>query len=267
MLIAQLSDLHISKGRAKLYGLVDTSTMLEQAVAHLIALTPRPNAVVVTGDLVESGSAADYSLLRELLEPIFQRKQSMRCYLLAGNHDDRNALRREFGDCAYLGQSDEFIQYFALLGPLKLIALDTTVPGSSQGDLCSKRLKWFEHELETDERPTIVAMHHPPFVTGIAAMDVSGLIAKYEFERIVSDHPKIERIICGHFHRPIQARVGYCLASVAPSVAHQTKLEFDVTKPASFVPEPPGYQLHWWNGKQLVTHTVAVGDYGLGHLY
>ena len=267
MLIAQLSDLHIAKGRAKLYGLVDTSVMLERAVAHLIALTPRPNAVVITGDLVESGSSADYSLLRELLEPIFQRKQSIRCYLLAGNHDNRRALRREFGDCAYLIQSEEFIQYSALLGPLKLIALDTMVPGSSHGELCPERLKWFEQELKVDRRPTIVAMHHPPFASGIASMDATSLITKEPFEDLVADHAQIERIICGHLHRPIQARVGNTLASVAPSIAHQTHLEFDVSKPSQFVMEPPGYQLHWWNGKQLVTHTLAVGDYGTKHLY
>lgn len=262
MLIAQLSDLHICSGRGMISGVVDTSTMLERAIKHLLAFAPRPDAIVITGDLVESGSKADYLALREILQPILELKHTMPCYLLVGNHDDRKQLHTVFDDLSYLKQDADFIQYSIALGPLKLIALDTVVPRVSYGDLCANRLAWFDAELRGDQRPTIVAMHHPPFTVGIAAMDVMGLVARKEFESVVCKYSHIERIVCGHVHRAIQAKVGNCAVAVCPSVAHQVNLDLETASRVKIVLEPPGYYLHWWNGQQLVTHQVAVGDYG-----
>src|SRR5262245_60633110 len=106
MLLCQISDLHIKPERKLAYGVVDTSTMLERCVQQILDLPQRPDAVIATGDLVDLGRPEEYGLLRELLAPL-----PMPLYVLAGNHDERKALREAFADHAYLRQWDSFIQY------------------------------------------------------------------------------------------------------------------------------------------------------------
>lgn len=260
-LLLQLSDLHIKAGRRPAYGIVDTAAMLERAVAHLAGLRPRPDAVLITGDLVDHGTAQDYALLRELLAPLLAQGAQMPTFLIPGNHDERAALRAAFPDHPWMAQGGEFVQYTARVGGLRLVALDTVVPGEGGGAVCGQRLAWLERELSADATPTVVLMHHPPFATGIAHMDLIGLQGAEDFERVLAPHRHVERILCGHLHRTIQARVGGTVASTCPSPAHQVALDLDPRGPDCFVMEPPGYQLHWWDGRRLVTHTAVLGDY------
>lgn len=126
----------------------------------------------------------------------------------------------------------------------------------------AQRLDWLAQRLAEDARPTVIAMHHPPFATDIAHMDTIGLLeGAAELEAIVRRHPQVERVLCGHLHRPIQARFGGTLASTCPSPAHQVALDLRPEGPDCFVMEPPGYQLHAWRGGRLVTHTVVLGDW------
>jgi 3',5'-cyclic AMP phosphodiesterase CpdA len=104
-------------------------------------------------------------------------------------------------------------------------------------------------------------MHHPPFVTGIGHMDDMGLEGAEAFETVIARHPHVERILCGHLHRSIQCRVGDTVASVCPSTAHQLALDLSPGAPGAFVMEPPGYQLHRWDGRRLVSHTCVVGEF------
>jgi Icc protein len=259
MLIAQISDLHIKTEGRLAYGVVDTAGMLAACVAHLQRLDPQPDAVLVTGDLVDYGRSEEYALLRELLAPL-----AMPLYLLPGNHDERSALREAFPEPRFdhLRQAAEFVQYAVDLGPLRLLALDTVVPQQGHGALCARRLDWLAQRLAEDSRPTVIAMHHPPFATGIAHMDALGLLeGAAELEAIVRRHPHIERVLCGHLHRPIQVRFGDTLASTCPSPAHQVALDLRADGPDCFIMEPPGYQLHAWRGGRLVTHTVVLGDW------
>ena len=110
--------------------------------------------------------------------------------------------------------------------------------------------------------PTVILMHHPPFVTGIGHMDNIGFAKAGELEGIVRRHPQIERILCGHLHRPIHVRFGGTVASTCPSPAHQVVLDLDPDAPSRFLMEPPSYQLHLWrDGTGLVSHTALIGDF------
>jgi 3',5'-cyclic AMP phosphodiesterase CpdA len=104
-------------------------------------------------------------------------------------------------------------------------------------------------------------MHHPPFRTGIAHMDRIGLDNAEAFGRIVAHHPQIEKIICGHLHRAIDTRWCGTAVSTCPSPAHQVALDLRPDGPSAFVMEPPGYQLHWWDGARLVSHTAFIGEF------
>jgi Icc protein len=264
VIIAQITDMHIRPEGVLAYRRVDTAPYLVRAVEHLRRLRPRPDVVLATGDLVDAGTDEEYRRLRELLTPL-----PMPVYLIPGNHDNRDALAAVFADHAYLPRSGGFMQYVVEEYPVRLVALDTLVPGQVGGLLCEERLGWLAARLEEGpDRPTVIFMHHPPFVTGIAHMDSSGLASAREFAEVVRRHPQVERIVCGHLHRPIQARVGGTLASTAPSTAHQVALDLEDDNPLMFTIEPPACQLHVWRpGTGLVSHTSYIGDFDGPYLF
>jgi 3',5'-cyclic-AMP phosphodiesterase len=199
MLIAQLSDLHVSLPGSKTDLAYQTAAQLQRAVAHVGALDPRPDAVLLTGDLVNDGEPAEYARLAALLATL-----PMPVYVLPGNHDHREHLRAAFGAGGYLPVSGPLC-YAVDVGPLRLLALDTHVPGKPFGRLAPEQLAWLDARLaEAPGHPTLVAMHHPPFRTGIQrADDEMGLEGAEALEDVVRRHPQVERILCGHLHRPI----------------------------------------------------------------
>ena len=138
--------------------------------------------------------------------------------------------------------------------------LDTVVPGAGHGHLNAEQLRFLDRTLAAaPDKPTIVAMHHPPFLCGIAHMDRINLHNAEEFAAVIARHAQVERIICGHHHRPIVTRVAHAIASIAPSVAHQVELALDPHAPSTFVFEPPAFQLHRWTpAGGIVSHTVYV---------
>jgi 3',5'-cyclic AMP phosphodiesterase CpdA len=258
MLVCQISDLHITAGGRLASGIVDTAALFRACVAHVLSLPRRPDAVLITGDLVDLGTEEEYRLLREMLAPL-----PMPVHLIPGNHDDRETLRKVFADHDYLPRSGFFLQYTLEDYPLRIIALDTVIPGEGGGRLCAARLEWLERALAAaPSRPTLVMMHHPPFPTFIDHMDAIGLEDPGAFRGVIARHPQVERVVCGHLHRAIQARVAQALASTCPSPAHQIALDLVPGAPEGFVMEPPGYQLHLWvPDSGVVSHTAVIGAY------
>ncbi len=263
MLIAQISDTHIKPDGQIAYRRVDTADFLAKAVAHLNALHPRPDLVLVTGDLVDAGAPVEYARLKALLAPL-----AMPFYLIVGNHDARDALRAAFTDHHYL-PADGFVQYVIEDHPVRLIGLDTLVPGKGHGEMCTSRLDWLEARLAESDRPTILFMHHPPFECGMAYMDGERLREGADrLAAIVQRHPNIERVLCGHVHRSIQVRWAGTLAATAPSTAHQLTLDLDPAAPLTFKMDPPGALLHAWRPSSgLVSHISFIGDYDGPHRF
>ena len=258
MLICQISDLHIKTPGELSYRVVDTSGMLKRCVDHIRALKTKPDIIVATGDLTDFGRPEEYAHLRKLLSPL-----SMPLYLIPGNHDHRENMIAAFPDHAYLTQMRPFIQYAIEDLPMRILALDTVIPEKSGGELCGQRLAWLQEKLEAaPDRPTVIIMHHPPFKTFIGHMDKIGLANADALKTIISQHPQVERILCGHLHRPIQVRWAGTLASTTPSPAHQVALDLTDDAPSHFVMEPPGYQLHKWHPDSgLVSHTAFIGKF------
>ncbi|GAB2886133.1 phosphodiesterase [Paraburkholderia jirisanensis] len=262
MLLAQISDLHIKRPGALAYRRVDTAAYLTRCVAALNALEPRPDAVIVTGDLVDQGEPEQYEHLKALLAPL-----AIPYYLLVGNHDDRGALRASFGDRKELFEGGEFVQYALDVGPLRVLALDSIVPGASHGDLCDTRLAWLAAQLEAARDKTVlVALHHPPFVSGIGHMDCVRLApaAAARLETLLARYPNVERVICGHVHRPMFTRFAGTIASAVPAPAHQVALDLRDDAPSAFRMEAPAFALHRYDAATgLVTHHAYV-DAGEG---
>ncbi len=255
-LLVQLSDLHIREPGRLAYGRLDTAPYLQQAIASIARLPQQPTAVVITGDLTDFGRAAEYDHLRLLLQPL-----TMPVYLMPGNHDDRQQLRASFADHRYLGV-DGFIQYSVSIGGLQLIALDTVVPRASEGALCTERLAWLAKELDTyQDRPVVIAMHHPPFQTLIGHMDDIGLLSgAQELEALLRQYPNVERVICGHLHRPIQVAFASTVAVTVPSPAHQVCLDLSKQAGSAWNLEPPGFGIHALPASgRMVSHTAYCG--------
>jgi len=270
MLVAQITDMHIL-AEGKLFhsprraipdsdpgwSHIDTAAHLAQAVATLNALRPLPDVTVVTGDLTDHGGAEEYANLRALLAPL-----RMPYFLIPGNHDKRDELRAAFAADGYFPASG-FLQYTVEGHPLRIVALDTHIPASHDGELCAERLGWLDATLKAaPAQPTLVLMHHPPFATGIEHMDRHALRDPASFAEIIGRHPQVERVLCGHLHRTIDRRFAGTVAGTCPATAHQLVLDINPGAPAEFTFEPPGYPLHLWReGEGLVTHTAVLGDW------
>ena len=257
MLIVQISDPHLKAEGELLYGRIDTQGFLERAVAYVNGLDPRPDIALVTGDLVDKGAPAEYANLKRLLSRL-----QIPFHLIPGNHDARDALREAFPEHNYLPQTG-FLQYVLDDQPLRLIALDTLVEGKGHGALCGERLDWLEARLGESDRTTLLFMHHPPFEVGIEALDAARLLDGGDrLEALVRAHGNIERVLCGHVHRPIQVRWAGTMASIAPSTAHQATLDLRDGASLSMTMDPPGVALHLWRpGTGVVTHLSYVGSY------
>src|SRR5713226_1716145 len=155
MILAQLSDPHIVAAgklfRCPMQGTApdaerasfefDTAPYLARAVASLNALVPRPDVTVVTGDLVDHGEPNEYEQLRYLLAPL-----AMPVFVIPGNHDAREPLRDAFHSDGYF-PAEGYLQYTVEDYPLRLVALDTLIPGRHNGSLCAERLAWLDAAL------------------------------------------------------------------------------------------------------------------------
>ena len=251
--IAQISDLHIVAPGELLAGMIDTAAHVRTAVEHLNAVVPRPDAILATGDLVDNGGETEYAHLAELVAPL-----QAPLWLLPGNHDAVEPLRAVFPQVAPAGSG------FVLDGPVRVIGLDSSWPGHPGGRLEQDQLAWLDERLAESSAPTIVALHHPPFATGIRHMDAMGLDPDdaAELGAVVGRHPQVERVQAGHLHRTITRRWCGTIAATAPSVAHAVALDLRDEAPAAWNREPPGYLVHWWTEETgLVTHLEAIGSF------
>jgi Icc protein len=265
MLIAQISDSHLKPKGALAYGVADTAKLLRRVVEHLNSLNPRPNLVLFTGDLVDEGAPESYALLRSLLLPL-----EPPLFIVPGNHDLKAALRETFPEHSYLNETVEedgtqYICYAVENHSVRLIGLDTVSPGEHGGGLGSIRLSWLDKTLaKRPEAPTLIFMHHPPFASAIGHMDKEEFRGYGEMQSIIQKHPQVERILCGHVHRPVYRRFAGTIATICPAIGMQIVLDLRVNAPSAFVMEPPAVMLHlWtdlWGEPTLLTHISIVPE-------
>jgi 3',5'-cyclic AMP phosphodiesterase CpdA len=259
-LVVQLSDTHIRRPGELAERRVDTAAALTRAVQAVNALPQPAEAVVVTGDLVDSGTPVQYQHLRALLAPL-----AAPVYLLPGNHDDRDALRAAFPEHAYLrGSRRGYLHYAVYLDGLRLVVLDTSVTGAPHGELDAGQLVDLEATLAArPATPTILAMHHPPFPTVIEQMDDYGLQRGGPgLADVLARHPQVDRIVCGHLHRSIVARFAGRPAMTSPSTAHALAFDLGAATPLAFTLEPAGFLVHAWSaGSGIASHLVHVDAY------
>jgi len=254
VLIGQLTDLHVvdPDGDTELY--VDNNGRLAEAVASIESEAPTLDVVVVTGDLVNDEGPDEYEALAELLAPL-----STRLVAVPGNHDDRALLRATLPD---VGWGDhEHLSWVTDVRGVRIVGLDSTRRNEHGGELDDERAEWLDAALRASDGPTIIAMHHPPFDTGITWMDDEGYPGRETFAEIVSDS-SVVKIICGHRHRPMASTVGGVPCAVGMSTVHHMGLALTPDAPIEVIRDPGGYQVHRVVGPDVVTHHryIATGE-------
>lgn len=252
MIIAQITDMHLTAD-GKLYnGIIAVNEKLRAVIARLNEM--EPDLILATGDLTANGTSEEYGELRDILSAA-----KAPVYMVPGNHDDSTVLRSSFPDHTYL-PADGFAHYVIDEYPLALIGVDTTVPNTPRGEICADRLAWLEARLEERrDKPVLIFMHHPPFRSGIWWMDAIGLKGRRKLARLLRRFDNIERVICGHLHRPIQTCWAGTVGSIAPSTAFMVALDLNGSKFMILHDEPPGFDLHLWGGASgLLTHKCTL---------
>jgi Icc protein len=231
--LAQISDTHV---RADDDGAA--AAQLRRALAQAQAY--RADVILLTGDLVNDERADEYALLAEAIAD-----PPAPLYLMPGNHDDRAGIRDAFARHTYLPREgalsfviDEF--------PIRIVCVDDTVPGETHGLLGREGADWLDEALSAGPaRPTIVALHHPPFLTHDLLFDKIGLLDGGLFGSVIARHRHVVRVICGHHHRYAVGQSAHAPVIVAPSTSWTYGLALDPGQEiAPKTAEQPGWVLH-----------------------
>jgi 3',5'-cyclic-AMP phosphodiesterase len=247
-LLLQISDCHIGAN----WDGVDPDESLLRAVEAILSLPDRPDALLVSGDLTDNGAPEEYQRLRQLLAPL-----DLVPHVLPGNHDARAPLREAFG---LPGSGEDPVAHAVDLGPLRLVCLDSTIPGAEGGSLDGDRIEWLEATLAADpEKPTVVALHHPPLRTEIPTFERIGLEpgSCEALAEVVGRHPQVARIVAGHVHRTIVAELAGRAVVTVPSTYLQSALDFTAPK-LQMRPDPPGFAIHALRDGSLSTHLQRI---------
>jgi 3',5'-cyclic AMP phosphodiesterase CpdA len=261
--IAQISDLHIKSPDTLAYGRVDTAGALERCVIALNEFSPKLDLVVISGDLADTPTGAEYEHLKRLLAPL-----KVPFVSIPGNHDSRQMMRAVFPQ-AYASAFGPLNQRVEI-GGVDLVLLDSSVHGKPHGELDAPTLQWLEATLvSSPDRPAVLFLHHPPFKAGIWHMDRQNLLNAGELAAVVRRHPRVQLIATGHVHRAALTMFAGIPTTICPAPNHAVDLDLDHLREPSFKVEPPAFHLHsWFPGEgfgSVVTHQVPIGEFDGPH--
>ena len=246
--LAQISDTHVRADDAG-----KAASQLRRAMKQAAAY--RADVILLTGDLVNAERADEYAVLAEtIVDP------PAPLYVLPGNHDDRALLRAALPAHRYLPVGGE-LSYAIESFPVRIVMLDQIVPGETHGDLPPERADWLDRTLAAaPDRPTIVALHHPPFASHDLLFDRIGLHDSDAFVRVIARHRQVERVICGHHHRVVIGQAAHAPVIVAPSTSWTYGLAAHADQPiAPITGEQPGWMLHLWRpGVGFASHFMGL---------
>jgi Icc protein len=214
--IAHISDTHLLAGDARQYDAIDTVARFEAALDRLARMDPAPQALVLTGDLADLGEPEAYRRLRALIEPVAERMGAQIVWCM-GNHDERAAYSRElFG-----AESDEPQDRAYDVAGLRIVSLDTSVPGWHHGELRDAQLAWLRDVLAAPaEHGTILALHHPPIPSPM--LPVAEVIELLHTDRLadVVRGSDVRAILGGHYHYSAHSTFAGIPVSVASATCN-----------------------------------------------
>lgn len=243
--IAQLSDFHLGDDP-------EADARLDAVIAHVAAMATPPDAVIVTGDVLDRpAEVGDYAAVGRRLGAL-----GLPLIACPGNHDDRAAFRRLTGQEPVDGALNGRLE----VGELTILTLDTSVPGEAWGALPGSTLDWLEGALQDATGPVLVAMHHTPAPIGMPLIDAIGLREPMRLERVLQNARSVVGVVCGHAHTTATTVFAGLPLAVCPAVSMTIMLEWEVgADPVFDRSAPPGFALHLIDDGRLTTHVRVVG--------
>lgn len=225
--VVHVSDPHFLAGGARLGGRYDVESTFARTLDAIRAVHPSPAAIVVTGDLADLGEPDAYRRLRDAVEPVAEELGTVVVWV-AGNHDERPALREGLLD---LAPTQEPVTGVWDLDGLRLIALDSSVPGWHHGDLDEAQLTWLAEILrEPAPHGTLLALHHPPLPSHLPLFDILELRHQDELADVIRG-TDVRGILAGHLHYSSHGT----FAGIPVSVSSATCYTMNVARPAAEV--------------------------------
>jgi Icc protein len=253
--LVHLSDTHLV-GAGLLYGQLDAEARLHQILEELLASKAPVDALVFTGDLADRGEPQAYARLRALVDPVAAELGAQVIWVM-GNHDDRaNARETLLPEVP----GTDAVDYVYHLGGLRVITVDTSVPGHHHGEIDEAQLQWLAAQLATPApHGTILAMHHPPIP---CVQELSVLVELREQARLarVLQGSDVRSILAGHLHYSTSAT----FAGIPVSVVAATCYTQDLNAPVGSQRGRDGAQssnlVHVYP-ETIVHSVVPIGSY------
>ncbi|MDQ4490127.1 phosphodiesterase [Sinomonas sp. ASV486] len=217
--LVHVSDTHLV-GDGLLAGTLDSEERLRRLFSQMHDAGGSPEAIVVTGDLADRGEPAAYARLRSIAEPAAAALGSRLIWAM-GNHDSRAALREHLLD---EDPSAEPLDRVHWVNGLRIIVLDTTVPGFHHGELSAAQLDWLAEEL-TFPAPdgTLLAMHHPP----VPCVQELAVLVELRGQAPLADVLRgsdVRAILAGHLHYSTSGTFAGIPVSVASATCYTQDL-------------------------------------------
>lgn len=253
MLVAQITDIHLGFEPDNPDEL--NRQRLDNVLRVLTRMEPRPDILLATGDIADNGDdAISYQRWKEAISGL-----PFPVYPAMGNHDSRACFLAAFPNQPVV---DGFLQYAIEELPVRILVLDTLEVGRHGGGYCETRAAWLRARLaEQPGRPTLIVLHHPPIETGLSWMTENPDAAWVKrLEAIVGAQDNIVAMIAGHLHRPLVTRWAGTVLAVCPATAPQVALDLEPMQADApdnrpmIVADRPYFALHYWNGRELISH-------------
>lgn len=223
--LLHISDTHLLAGGGKLYDRVAADQHLRQLFDEFEASGGRPEAIVFTGDLADKGESDAYDRIRAIVDPAAERLGAQVIWVM-GNHDDRDAFRRGLLGDALGGYRP--VDRVDDVNGLRVITLDTTLPGHHHGAITGDQLDWLAEELAIPApHGSILAMHHPP-VPSVLDLAVAVELRDQAALAEVVEGTDIRSIIAGHLHYSSTATFAGIPVSVASASCYTQDLNVPV---------------------------------------
>ena len=264
ILIAQISDLHIKSPGSLAYGRVDTAAALGRCVAALNEFAPKPDLVVISGDLADTPTSEEYDHLKRLLEPL-----KLPFVGIPGNHDSRELMRAAFPRRPMLFHPGRSIKKSKSAGSICCcwipVSTASRMANSKRRRCNGSKQRWPPRQTGPRSCSCTIRRSRPASGTWTARTYTTPM----NWLPIVRRHPRVQLIATGHVHRATLTMFAGVPTTICPAPNHAVDLDLAQLREPSFKVEPPAFHLHcWFPGEgfgSVVTHQVPIGDFDGPH--
>lgn len=244
--ILQITDIHLAPPPRLVSGRLNTFEIFKKTIDRILEdmrKIGKVDAIIATGDITDTGDFESFCAFRNQIERL-----GIPYFMVPGNHDLQAPMLSCFNDVITLEAGSQKVNWVQDVNEIRLIGLDTSLPNESGGMLDEKTLGFLsESILGAKDKPILIALHHPPFQSGIQFMDKIGLKNSQDLDDILNDVPNEIRLISGHLHSTMIASLGNNIAISSAAISSSFLVDYREDAPIGFSTTSTGYMVHEWN--------------------